>query len=138
MKEEIESLKKELAEGNDVPQESQGEQISLRDLIQNKERDLDTLTRELDDKVRFGQKAVERPGSRSGSRPGSGAGRFTSFPERPPSQSGSFDDPRGPEVMERPRSRGTDVWTRPGEERRGSFQGGRDRGGFLGNRNFDR
>ena len=117
---------------------------------------MEALIRELDGKVRFGQKAVERPGSgagrftgfperppsqsageRPGSRPGSGAGRFMSFSERP-SQSGSFDDVRGPETMDRPRSRGTaDVWTRPGEDRRGSFQGGRDRG-FLGNRDFDR
>ncbi|KAL2903416.1 Eukaryotic translation initiation factor 4B1 [Bienertia sinuspersici] len=137
LKEEIESLKKELEKesGNGVPLESEGEQISLHDLVQKKEKDLEALTRELDDKVRFGQKAVDKPGSR----PGSGAGRYTSFPERPPSQSGSFDDVRGPEVMDRPRSRGTgDVWTRPVEERRGGFQGGRDRGGFLGNRNFDR
>ncbi|XP_021743498.1 eukaryotic translation initiation factor 4B2-like [Chenopodium quinoa] len=141
LKEEIENLKKELEKepDNDAPQETEGEQTSLRDLIKSKESDLETLTRELDDKVRFGQKAVERPGSRHGSRPGSGAGRFTNYPERPPSQSGSFDNGRVPEVMDRPRSRGTgDVWTRPGEDRRGGFQGGRDRGGFLGNRDFDR
>uniref|UniRef100_A0A803M720 Uncharacterized protein n=1 Tax=Chenopodium quinoa TaxID=63459 RepID=A0A803M720_CHEQI len=141
LKEEIENLKKELEKepDNDAPQETEGEQTSLRDLIKSKESELEILTRELDDKVRFGQKAVERPGSRHGSRPGSGAGRFTSYPERPPSQSGSFDNGRVPEVMDRPRSRGTgDVWTRPGEDRRGGFQGGRDRGGFLGNRDFDR
>ncbi|XP_057529277.1 eukaryotic translation initiation factor 4B2-like [Amaranthus tricolor] len=164
LKEEIENLKKELAKesGNDVLQESEGEKINLSDLIKNKERELEALIQDLDDKVRFGQKAVERPSSR----PGSGAGRFTNFTERPPSQSGSFDDVRGPEVMDRPRSRGTgDIWTRPGEDRRGGyqgrrdredfqgsrdrgglqgnrdrggFQGGGDRGGFLGNREFDR
>lgn len=142
LKEEIENLRKELEKesGNGVPhQESEGEQTSLPDLIKSKESDLEALIRELDDKVRFGQKAVERPGSRHGSRPSSGAGRFTSYPERPPSQSGSVDNGRVPEAMDRPRSRGTgDVWTRPGEDRRGSFQGGRDRGGFLGNRDFDR
>ncbi|CAO2828868.1 unnamed protein product [Amaranthus hypochondriacus] len=137
LKEEIENLKKELEKesGNDVSMESKGEQISLHDLIQSKERDLEALARDLDNKFRSGQKAVERPSSR----PSSGAGRFTSFPERPPSQSGSYDDVRGPEVTERPQSRGSrDIWTRPGEDRRGSFQGGRDRGGFLGNRDFDR
>lgn len=159
LKEEIENLKKELEKesGGDVSQGSGGEQAHLHDLIQSKEKELEALIRELDGKVRFSQKAVERPGSgagrftgfperptsqsggeRPGSRPGSGAGRFMSFSERPPSQSGSFDDFRGPETMDRPRSRGTaDIWTRPGEDRRGSFQGGRDRG-FLGNRDFDR
>lgn len=157
LKEEIENLKKELEKesGGDVSQESGGEQANLRELVQSKETELETLIRELDDKVRFGQKAVERPGSgagrftgfperppsqSAGERPGSGAGRFTGFSDRPPSsQSASFEDARGPETMDRPRSRGTgaDVWTRPGEDRRGSFQGARDRG-FLGNRDFDR
>ncbi|XP_057542556.1 eukaryotic translation initiation factor 4B1 [Amaranthus tricolor] len=132
LKEEIENLKKELEKesGNDVSMESKGEQISLHDLIQSKERDLEALVRDLDNKFRSGQKAVERPSSR----PSSGAGRFTIFPERPPSQSGSYDDVRGPEVMDRPQSRGSrDIWTRPGEDRRGGFQGYRDRGGFQGN-----
>lgn len=131
MKVEIENLKKEIEKESGNLQESEGEKINLSDLIQSKEKELEALIRDLDDKVRFGQKAVERPSSR----PGSGAGRFTSFTERPPSQSGSFDDVRGPEVMDRPRSRGTgDTWTRPGEDRRGGYQGGRDRGDFQGNR----
>lgn len=108
---------------------SGGAQTSLRDEIASKEKDLEQLIRDLDDKVRFGQKAIERPGS--------AAGRVTVFPERPPSQSGSVEEFRNTEFMERPRSRGTgDLWTRPVDDRR-AFQGGRDRG-FLGNRDLGR
>ncbi|GMH01554.1 hypothetical protein Nepgr_003393 [Nepenthes gracilis] len=130
LKEEIGQLKKELEKelANDASQASGGDKTSISDLISIKERDLEILTMDLDDKVRFGQKSVERPGS--------GAGRFASFPERPPSQSGTSEDLRGAEFMDRPRSRGTgDVWTRPNEDRRGGFQGGRDRG-FLGSRDY--
>ncbi|KAK9707456.1 hypothetical protein RND81_07G198600 [Saponaria officinalis] len=155
LKEEIEMLKKDLEKEsvNDVSQGSGGEQTNLRGLIESKERDLETLTRELDDKIRFGQKPVERPGSGAGrpgsgagrpgsgaGRPASGAGRYMGFQDRPPPQSGPYDDYRGgAEAMDRPRSRGTggDIWTRPGEDRRGSFQGNRDRGGFV-NSNRDR
>uniref|UniRef100_A0A5B6Z178 Putative hepatoma-derived growth factor-related protein 2-like n=1 Tax=Davidia involucrata TaxID=16924 RepID=A0A5B6Z178_DAVIN len=127
LKEEIDHLKKE-PEKESV-QGSGKDQTSLHDQILCKERDLELLVRELDDKVRFGQKAVERPDS--------GAGRVAGFPERPPSQSGMFEESRSMEFMERPRSRGTgDVWTRQGNDRR-AFQGGRE-GGFLGNRDVDR
>lgn len=132
LKEEIDRLKeamdKELP--SDPSQESGADQTSVRVLIQLKERDLEVLVRELDDKVRFAQKAAERPGS--------GAGRFGNFSDRPPSQSGSVDDARSVDFADRPRSRGTaDIWTRPADDRRGSFHGGRDRG-FRGNRDFDR
>nr|DAD34427.1 TPA_asm: hypothetical protein HUJ06_005067 [Nelumbo nucifera] len=114
LKEEINQLKKELEK---------------EAVVDSKERDLELLIRDLDDKIRFGQKAIDRPGS--------GSGRAVPFPERPPSQSGLSEDSRSIEFMERPRSRGTgDVWTRPGEDRRG-FHGGRERG-FLGNRDMDR
>lgn len=104
-------------------------QTGLHDEILSKEKELEQLIRDLDDKVRFGQKAVERPGS--------AAGRVAVFPERPPSQSGSVEDFRNTEFMERPRSRGTgDLWTRPVDDRR-AFQGGRERG-FLGHRDMDR
>ncbi|KAE8710227.1 hypothetical protein F3Y22_tig00110325pilonHSYRG00042 [Hibiscus syriacus] len=87
------------------------------------------LIKDLGNKIRFGQKAVERPGS--------GAGRTGSFPDGPPSQSGSIDGSRSVEFTDRPRSRGTAAaWTMPGDERRG-FQGGRDRG-FQGNRDMER
>lgn len=135
LKEEIEHLKKELekessSHENHEPLEGPGEdKTNLRDQILIRQKDLELLTRELDDKVRFGQKAIERPGS--------GAGRVSSFPERPPSQSGAFEEPRSVEYMDRPRSRGTgDMWSRQGDDRR-SFQGGRERG-FLGNRDMDR
>ncbi|KAL9237229.1 hypothetical protein vseg_011807 [Gypsophila vaccaria] len=131
LKEEIQILKKDFDKVSldDASQGSGGEQTNLRALIDSKEKDLETLTRELDNKIRFGQKPVDRPGSGAG-RPGSGA-------DRPP-QSGPYDDYQRPEAMDRPRSRGTgDIWTRPGEDRRGSFQGNRDRG-FMNNRDFNR
>lgn len=131
LKEEIDHLKELQKEfmGRESVQGSGGDQPSLQDTISQKEMELEILIHDLDDKVRFGQKALERPGS--------GAGRAGSFPERPPSQSGSFDESRSMEFMDRPRSRGKhDIWTRPGDDRR-AFQGGRERG-FLGSRDFDR
>ncbi|GAB2297909.1 hypothetical protein Dimus_031994 [Dionaea muscipula] len=133
LKEEIDQLKKEFSNGN-----SQGfaaDESILHDRISSKERDLELLVMELDDKVRFGQKALERPGSGTG-RPGSGAGRYGSFTETLPSQSGSSEDLRGVETMDRPRSRGNAL-TRPVEDRRGGFYGSRDTG-FLVNKDFDR
>ncbi|OMO81630.1 Plant specific eukaryotic initiation factor 4B [Corchorus olitorius] len=128
LKEEIDNLKKELEKESTL--ESAGDQSTLCDTLIQKEKELDLLTQELD-KLRIGQKAVERPGS--------GANRTGSFPDRPPSQSGSIDGSRPVEYMDRPRSRGTaDVWIRPADDhRRGGFHGGRDRG-FLGNRDLDR
>ncbi|XAR64482.1 hypothetical protein NMG60_11024848 [Bertholletia excelsa] len=135
LKEQLDELNKELEKksASNVSGESlEGSEVdinNLRALIHSTERDLELLIRELDDKVRFGQKAVDRPGS--------GAGRVSSFPERPPSQPGAFEESRSTEFMERPRSRGTaDVWTRQGDDRR-SFQGGRERG-FLSSRDLDR
>ncbi|KAK0573427.1 hypothetical protein LWI29_007894 [Acer saccharum] len=132
MKEEIEHLKeqfkKEISTNANMesPQVSDGDPPSLQDIILHKEQELETLIRDLDSKVRFGQKPTERPGS--------GAGRGAAFPERPPSQSGSFGESRSMEFMDRPRSRGRgDAWR---DDRRG-FQGDRDKG-FLGDRNLDR
>ncbi|KAJ0095056.1 hypothetical protein Patl1_16025 [Pistacia atlantica] len=135
LKEEIDHLKKELKKESAMKSDRESmqgsgrEQSGLHNIILQKEQELEMLIRDLDDKVRFGQKSLERPGS--------GAGRAAGFPERPPSQSGSFDESRSAEFMDRPRSRGMgDVWMRPGDDRRG-FQGGRERG-FLGNRDIDR
>ncbi|KAI3433144.1 uncharacterized protein J3R85_007361 [Psidium guajava] len=133
LKEEIENLKKEreeeLAHKANNSQGSEGDQLSLNDPISLKERQLEALTRELDDKLRFGQKSVERPGS--------GYGRSGSFSERPPSRAGSIDESRSMDYNDRPPSRGMgDAWSRGGNERR-PFQGGRDRG-FLSGRNSDR
>lgn len=127
LKEEIDYLKKELELNRESLQESGGEQPNLHDIILSKEQELEMLVRDLDSKVRFGPKAE---------RPGSGAGRAAGFLERPPSHSGSFDDSRSMESLDRPRSRGMgDAWTRLGDDRR-AFQG-RERG-FLGTRDLDR
>ncbi|GKV14613.1 hypothetical protein SLEP1_g25456 [Rubroshorea leprosula] len=121
LKEEIDNLRKELEKG------SAGDQSSLHDRLLQKQKDLEMLIRDFDDKLKFGQK-VERPGS--------GAGRIGGFPDRPPSQAGSSDGSRIVDYANRPRSRGTgDAWTRSGDDRR-PFQGGRERG-FL-NRDMDR
>ncbi|XP_022733024.1 eukaryotic translation initiation factor 4B2-like [Durio zibethinus] len=132
LKKEIDNLK-ELEKNSTPKAESAGDQPILYGTLLHKERELETLIQDLNDKVRFGPKAVERPGS--------GSGMIGSFPDRPPSQSGSIDGSRSVEFMDRPRSRGTaDAWTRPGDDRRGfqgGFQGGWDRG-FLGNRDLDR
>ncbi|GER56005.1 eukaryotic translation initiation factor 4Bfamily protein [Striga asiatica] len=150
LKEQIEHLKNELLKN---PVE---DQTAKHDLISQKERDLELLVRQLDDKVHYSQKIFERkisrPGSQDGqSRPPSVHGKYEE-PNRPPSQPGSYDnsrernfsrqgayeeprlgfrhggfeDPRGSEYNERPRSRGT------GNDRR-SF-GGR---GFAGSREID-
>ncbi|XP_059633662.1 eukaryotic translation initiation factor 4B2-like isoform X2 [Cornus florida] len=125
LKEELNLLKKELEKESALNDKS--ESASLYDLILSKEKELELLARELDEKVRFGQKVTERPGS--------GAGRVAGFP--PSSQSGTFEESRSMEFMERPRSGGAgDMWSRQGDNRR-SFQGGRERG-FLGNRDMDR
>ncbi|KAE9454145.1 hypothetical protein C3L33_13950, partial [Rhododendron williamsianum] len=129
LQEEIDHLKKELEKvfvshpNSESLEKFQEDQSSLRDLILGKERELELLTRELDDKVRFGQKAIKRPGS--------GSGRVFRFPERrPPSQSGVYDDSRSMEVMGRPRSRGTgDMWTTQGDDRR-AYHDGREIGFF--------
>ncbi|XP_059657833.1 eukaryotic translation initiation factor 4B2-like [Cornus florida] len=131
LREEIHHLKMELKKESKTEslQGSGEEQTSVHDVILRKERELELLIHELDDKVRFGPKATERPGS--------GAGRVAAFPERPPSQSGRYEESRSREFMGRPRSRGTgDAWTMHGNDRM-SFQGGRERG-FLGNRDIDR
>lgn len=161
MKEEIDNLKKELEEKSTVNskepmEEAGGDQTSLNEILRQKENELESLIRDLNDKVRFGQKAIDRPGSGAGrpgsgmgrpgsgagrpgsgaGRPGSGAGRVAGFPDRPHPQFGSFEDYRSLESTDRPPSRGTrNVWTRPDDRR--PFQGVRDRG-FPNNRNLDR
>ncbi|XP_013599618.1 PREDICTED: keratin, type II cytoskeletal 3-like isoform X2 [Brassica oleracea var. oleracea] len=130
LKEEIEELRKKLEKGADIaPESKETQQESDSDnhnLLREKEKDLELLIRELDDKVRFRPKAAERPGS--------GAGRTGSnYGERPHSRGGSIDESRSVESsMERPRSRGTGG----GDDRR-NFQGSKERG-FFSNRNFDR
>lgn len=129
MKEEIEELRKKLekeaaitAESKESQPESDSNNHNIPDLISEKEKELELLIRELDDKIRFRPRAVERPGS--------GAGRTGNYSERPHSRGGSVEDARSVESMERPRSRGT------GDDRR-NFQGSKERG-FFSNRNVDR
>lgn len=135
LKEEIDNLKKELEKevaingnGESLEEGSGADKSSLHEMLLSREKDLELLICELDDKVRFGKKPAT-------GRPGSGAGRIVAFPDqRPPSQSGRLEDERNIEFMDRLRSRGTvDAWKRPIDDRR-TFQGGRERGGFLGNR----
>ncbi|KAF9603113.1 hypothetical protein IFM89_033838 [Coptis chinensis] len=103
-KEEIDHLKKELENDGVVNANVEPihgtivEQAGLSELLLSKEKDLELLICELDDKVRFGEKASGRPGS--------GAGRIVSFPDRPPSQSGRSDEYRNVEYMVRSQSRG--------------------------------
>lgn len=129
LKEEINALKdlakqsdgKVIENGNTSGEE---DQQTLIETIMKKEKELELLITELDDKVRFDNK-------RGGDRPGSTGGRsFESF-ERPRSQSGRSDNGKNFDSFERPKSRGSesggaDVWTRSGEERRGMY-GSRER-----------
>ena len=133
LKEEIDNLKKELEKNNKINSNNEsvddagGDQTGTHAVLLEKERELELLIRDLDDKVRFGQKVVERPGS---------AGKTAGFSERPPSQSGSFDDSRSMDFTDRPRSRGTgDMSMRPTDDRR-QFQS--SRGWFSNNRDLDR
>ncbi|KAG8366022.1 hypothetical protein BUALT_Bualt17G0032900 [Buddleja alternifolia] len=108
LKEEIEHLKKELL------QKSDDDQTSKRDLILQRERELDLLVRQLDDKVRYSQKHFDRPGSGSGrgssfsdrppSRPGAYEESRAGFHDRPPSMPGAYEEPRAG-YPERPHSR---------------------------------
>ncbi|XP_047322367.1 eukaryotic translation initiation factor 4B2 [Impatiens glandulifera] len=150
LKKEIDNLKKELEKvsapnGNGEAQlvgsvEQKKIKKELEDLIVSKEKELEVLMNDLDGKVLSGQKHVERPGS--------GAGRVSGIPERPPSQSGRYEESRNVAAaafIDRPRSRGRgggDAWTRQSDDRR-SFRGGGGGGGretgFLGNsRDMDR
>jgi len=134
LKEEIEELRKKLEKESIAPEIKESDQEpgsnnnhnDVPEIIRGKEKDLEILTRELDDKVRFRQKPVERPGS--------GAGRTGTYSERTHSRAGSIDETRSFESTERPRSRGAvDAWVRPADEQRRNFQGSKERG-FFSNR----
>lgn len=129
LKEEIENLKKEAL------QSSGEDQTRLHHLINQKEKDLNVLVHDLD-KIHISEKG-------SMERPGSGSGRVSSFPERPPSQQGgqgSFGERRSDEFVERPKPHGTkDALSRPFDDRR-AFQTGRpgeDRRAYQGGRPSD-
>ncbi|KAL6899655.1 hypothetical protein ACP4OV_006313 [Aristida adscensionis] len=119
LKEEINLLKVELSENE--AKISDDDARSLSEKIAQLEKQLDLLTIELDDNIRFAQ------------RPGSGAGRVTASPP-----TSLVDESQITESMERSRPRSTvEQYPRPTEERWG-FQGSRDRGSFGGNRSSDR
>uniref|UniRef100_A0A0E0NH95 Eukaryotic translation initiation factor 4B1 n=1 Tax=Oryza rufipogon TaxID=4529 RepID=A0A0E0NH95_ORYRU len=118
LKEQINLLRVDLkeTEANISDEDKKG----LSEKLSQMERELERLTVELDNKVRFGQ------------RPGSGSGKVTAH------LSNSPDESQITESMEQPRSRSSiDQNPKPAEERWG-FQGNRDRGSFGGNRNTDR
>ncbi|RYR64552.1 hypothetical protein Ahy_A03g010635 [Arachis hypogaea] len=137
LKEEIDCLRKEaekestMNSNKESSNETDAEQSSTQEILLQKERELEHLIRDLDDKVRFGQKAVERPGS--------SAGRSVVYSDRPHSRSSSIsiEDSRG-ESADRPRSRGTsDTWAGPNDDQR-SYRGSKDRRGFLSSRDMNR
>ncbi|KAL5216265.1 hypothetical protein ABZP36_007666 [Zizania latifolia] len=127
LKEEINLLKVDLKEteakisdGSDQfsPEGAKG----LSEKIAQMEKQLELLTIELDDKVRFGQ------------RPGSGAGRVSTVP---PASFAEEPQVMG-SVVDRPHSRGgMESFPKQAEERWG-FQGSRERGSFGGSRSSDR
>nr|XP_043637458.1 eukaryotic translation initiation factor 4B2-like [Erigeron canadensis] len=98
LKEEIENLKRECEKESVFNAEKgyNGNQSSLHNKILQLEGELEQLSRDLDDKLRFTQKPIERPGSGAGrvgpgfqERPGSGAGRVgPGFQDRPGSGAG--------------------------------------------------
>ncbi|PWA34427.1 GDSL esterase/lipase [Artemisia annua] len=127
LKEEIDNLKKEFEK------ESNENQTSLHNTILEKERMLEQLSLDLDNKLRVSQKAVERPGSGAGrvgpgfqERPGSGAGRVgPGYQERPGSGAGRV----GPGYQERPGSGAGRVGM--GYQERPGSGAGRMGSGFL-------
>ncbi|XP_073007951.1 eukaryotic translation initiation factor 4B1-like [Typha latifolia] len=130
IKEHINHLKKALEEAETKMSDGSAQVstgiTSLREQIFDKEKELELLTTELDDKVRFGQRTTDV-------RPGSGAGRVTMF-----SQSDVSEESQSTESMGRPHSRGgiLDMRAKPVDDKWG-FQGVQDRGSF-GRRNSDR
>ncbi|XP_071690968.1 eukaryotic translation initiation factor 4B2-like [Rutidosis leptorrhynchoides] len=129
LKEEIYNLKKEFEK------QSNENQTNIHDAIIEKETELEKLSRDLDDKLRFVQKSTERPGSGAGrvgpgyqERPGSGAGRVgPGYQERPGSGAGRL----GSGYQERPGSGAGRMG--PAYPERPPSQSG----SFDGSRNFD-
>ncbi|XP_020580127.1 eukaryotic translation initiation factor 4B1-like [Phalaenopsis equestris] len=133
LKEEIDHLKKELCsqtEGNmnsDSLDHSTEQCDSLLGKIKEREKELENLIHELDDKVRFVQRAS------ADSRPGSGSGRAAFSADKLSVQNGVSEGSRQTEFG----SRGTsDSWSRPVSGKRG-FLSSKD-SGFLGNRSMNR
>ncbi|KAF8703470.1 hypothetical protein HU200_032277 [Digitaria exilis] len=124
LKEEINLMKVDLKEIegkiSDDSDQASVDAKNLSEKISQLESQLEQLTRELDDKIRFGQ------------RPRSGAGRVTA-----PPPAGLAEEPQAT-VVDRPRSRGGIEPPHQRPEERWGFQGSRERGSFGGNRSSDR
>ncbi|KQK00164.1 eukaryotic translation initiation factor 4B1 [Brachypodium distachyon] len=119
LKEEINLLKVDLKETEGNNNDEHANRLSEK--ISQMQRDLELLTTELDDKIRFGQ------------RPGSGAGRVAA-----PAPTNLAEAAQVTDSMGRPRSHGgIEQHPKPMEERWG-FQGSRERSSFVGNRSSDR
>ncbi|XP_062184771.1 eukaryotic translation initiation factor 4B1-like [Phragmites australis] len=127
LKEEINLLKVDLKEieakiSDGYDQASLEEAKKLSEKTSQMERQLQLLSIELDDKIRFGQ------------RPSSGAGRVRTYPP-----TSLAEEPQATvSTMDRPRSRGgMEPYSKPVEERWG-FQGSREKGSFGGSSSSDR
>uniref|UniRef100_R7WE30 Eukaryotic translation initiation factor 4B1 n=1 Tax=Aegilops tauschii TaxID=37682 RepID=R7WE30_AEGTA len=111
LKEEINLLKVDLKEIEAIAGDGSEQAKEVSEKISQMEKQLDLLTVELDDKIRFGQ------------RPSSGAGRAAAFPP-------ASEEPHVAVAhMDRPRSRGgVETYPKPVEERWGfhGHQQGRD------------
>ncbi|KAG8071292.1 hypothetical protein GUJ93_ZPchr0006g42948 [Zizania palustris] len=119
LKEEINLLRVDLKETEVNISDKDAKGFSEK--LSQMEKDLERLTAELDDKVRFGQ------------RPASGSGKINV-----PLPVNSAEESQITDSTERPRSRSSiDQYPKPAEERWG-FQGSRDRSSFGGNRSSDR
>ncbi|KAG5411732.1 hypothetical protein IGI04_008051 [Brassica rapa subsp. trilocularis] len=97
-----------------------GSDNNHHETIRGKEKGLELLTRELDDKVRFRQRPVERPGS--------GSGRTGSYSERTHSRAGSIDRVKEKDLDHVVQS------VRPVDDQPRDFQGGSKERGFFSNR----
>ncbi|KAJ7547815.1 hypothetical protein O6H91_08G105200 [Diphasiastrum complanatum] len=105
----IESRNEKIMYGvlNEKAEKEGGMKLNVKEELIHKEKELEDLTRALDDKIRYSQRSVDRPPSRGGH---SDSGR-TSEPSRPSSRAGRSDFGRGIEPANFPK--GIDIWIRP-------------------------
>ena len=117
MKVDLKGIEGNISDGSD---QASLDAKNLSEKISQLENQLEQLTRELDDKIRFAQ------------RPRSGAGRVAVHPP-----TSLAEEPQAT-VVDRPRSRGGMEPPHPRQEERWGFQGSRERGSFGGSRSSDR
>jgi len=111
MKVDLKEIEGKISDGSD---QASVDAKNLSEKISQLESQLEQLTRELDDKIRFAQ------------RPRSGAGRVAAHPP-----TSLAEEPQAT-VVDRPRSRGGMEPPHPRQEERWGFQGSRERGSFGG------